>query len=152
MKRRWNCSLWTGFFLVLVGLMSYVPLFALFPITRDFPWVNLLLFGAGVVLLCAGLKRSFKQPEIYRGKIFGSIMAVLSVASIGMFAWGLFYEARQIPAATGAPRVGQKAPAFTLPDQNGKSVPLASLLSPTTDGSANAKANGVLLIFYRGHW
>ena len=132
--------------------MSYVPLFALFPITRDFPWVNLLLLGAGVVLLCGGLKRSFRQPELYRGKIFGSIVAVLSVAGIGMFTFGLFYQARQIPVATGAPGVGQKAPDFTLPHQNGRTVTLASLLSPAKGGAANAKANGVLLIFYRGHW
>src|SRR5438094_5347539 len=51
MKRRWNFSLWAGFFLVVVGLVSYVPFFALFPVTRDFPWVNLLLFGAGAVSL-----------------------------------------------------------------------------------------------------
>ena len=139
-----------GFLLVLAGLLSYVPLFALFPITRDFPWVNLLLLAAGGVLLCAGMRRSFKQPEVYRGKIFGSIMAVLSFAGIGMFAWGLFYQARQIPAAMGAPSLGQTAPDFALPDQNGKTVTLANLLSPTANGTA--KANGALLIFYRGHW
>src|SRR6266704_2884573 len=129
MKRRWNLSLWTGFLLVLAGLMSYVPLFALFPVTRDFPWVNLLLLGAGVVFLFAGLRRAFKQPEVYRGKIFGSIMAVLSLAGIGMFGYGLLYQARQIPAATGAPSVGQKAPDFSLADQNGKTVTLANLIS-----------------------
>jgi len=41
MKRRWNISLWVGFFLVVLGLVSYVPFFALFPITRDIRWVNL---------------------------------------------------------------------------------------------------------------
>jgi peroxiredoxin len=48
-----------------------------------------------------------------------------------------------VPASTGAPRVGQNAPAFTLPDQNNKPVALADLLS----GS-----NAVVLIFYRGFW
>jgi peroxiredoxin len=43
----------------------------------------------------------------------------------------------------GAPRVGQKAPEFMLPDQNEKPVALADLLS-------NSKA--VALIFYRGFW
>jgi predicted benzoate:H+ symporter BenE len=89
MKRRWNLSLWTGFFLVLAGLGSYIPLFALFPVTRDFPWANLLLLAIGGVLMCAGLMRAFKQPEAYRGKIFGSILAVLSIAGIGLFAHGL---------------------------------------------------------------
>ena len=152
MKRRWNLSLWTGFLIVLVGLGSYIPLFALFPVTRDFPWANLLLLALGGVLLCAGLMRAFKQPEVYRGKIFGSIMAALSIAGVGLFAYGLLYEARQIPSATAAPRVGQKAPDFTLPDQNGKALTLADILSSGPAGAANVRANGVLLIFYRGHW
>ena len=152
MKRRWNLSLWTGFLIVLAGLGSYIPFFALFPVTRDFPWANLLLLAIRGVLLCAGLIRAFKLPEVYRGKIFGSVMAVLSIAGISLFAYGLLYEARQIPPATAAPRVGQKAPDFTLPDQDGKAVTLANLLSSGPAGTANAKANGVLLIFYRGYW
>jgi len=152
MKRRWNLSIWTGFLLVLAGLMSYVPVFALFPITRDFPWVNLLFFAAGAVLLCSGLKRAFRQPDLYRGKIFGSVLAALSVAGIGFFSYGLFYIARQLPASETAPRVGQKAPVFNLSDQNGKTVTFAELLSSPPTGTASAKANGVLLIFYRGHW
>jgi len=151
-KRQWNFSLWTGFLLVLAGFMSYVPFFALFPITRDFPWVNLLLFVTGGTLLVSGLRRAFRQPELFRGKILGSIMALLSIAGIGFFAFGLFCVARQLPASAAAPHVGQKAPEFTLLDQNGKSVALADLLSSPPAGAAGTKANGVLLIFYRGHW
>ena len=78
--------------------------------------------------MCAGLMRAFKQPEVYRGRIFGSILAVLSIAAIGLFVYGLFYEARQIPLATAAPRVGQKAPDFTLAAPGGKTVKLSDLL------------------------
>src|SRR3989442_15991482 len=106
MKRRWNCSLWTGFLLVLAGLLSYVPLFALFLITRDFPWVNLLLLGAGVVFLFAGVRRAFKQPDVFRGKIFGSIMAVFSLAGIWGFCFGRFFWGGENPGGGGAPRVG----------------------------------------------
>ena len=102
--------------------------------------------------MCAGLIRAFQQPEAYRGKIFGSILAALSIAGISLFAYGLFYVVRQLPSATAAPRVGQKAPDFTLPDQTGKAVTLANLLSSGPDGTANTRANGVLLIFYRGYW
>ena len=144
--------MWAGFFLVVIGLVSYVPFFALFPVTRDFPWVNLLLFVAGGTLLVSGLHRAYREPEIYRGKIIGAVLAVLSVAGIGFFGYGLFYVARQLPASAAAPRVGQKAPEFTLLDQNGKSAALAELLSSPPGGGTGAKANGVLLIFYRGFW
>ncbi len=152
MKRCWNLSLWAGFLLVVAGVLSYIPIFALFPITRDFPWANLLLFLAGGVLLGRGLLRAFQQPELYRGKILGSILTALSVAVVSLFVFGVFYEFRQVPASAAAPRVGQKAPDFTLPDQNGKPVALAELLSSPPPGAGSARANGVLLIFYRGHW
>ena len=152
MKRRWNLWLWMGFLLVLAGLLSYVPIFSLFPVTRDFPWVNLLLFVAGGVLLVKGLRRAFRQPERYRGKIFGPLLAVLSMLGVFFFAYGLFYLGRQLPASAAAPRVGQKAPNFTLPDQNGKPVTLAELLSSPSVATAGTRPDAVLLIFYRGHW
>jgi peroxiredoxin len=55
----------------------------------------------------------------------------------------LFYELRQVHPSTGAPRVGQKAPEFTLSDQDGKNVSLSDLVH-------GSKA--VALIFYRGFW
>ena len=152
MKKRWNWSLWAGFLLVVAGVVSYVPFFALFPVTRDFPWANLLLFCAGGVLLGAGLIRAFRKPELYRGKILGSIFALLSVAGVSLFGYGLFYLARQLPSSAAAPRVGQKAPEFTLTDQNGKPVALADLLASRQAGTTSARAKGVLLIFYRGYW
>jgi hypothetical protein len=152
MKRRWNFSIWVGFLVVLAGALSYVPLFVQFPITRDFPWANLLLFLTGGILLGIGLRRAFRQPELYRGRILGSILAALSVAVITLFVWGTLYHTRRLPLSAAAPRVGQKAPDFTLPDQNGQPVTLASLLSPSSVSERGAKPSGVLLIFYRGHW
>jgi peroxiredoxin len=60
--------------------------------------------------------------------------------------------ARQLPSSTAAPHIGQKAPDFTLPDQNGKPVALADLLASPPEGATSGAANGALLIFYRGHW
>ena len=54
MKRKWNWPLWVGFVVVVGGLFSYA-FFAQFPITRDFPWANLSLFGIGAALLMLGL-------------------------------------------------------------------------------------------------
>lgn len=96
MSRRWNLSLWLGFFLVLAGVFSY-QYFIQFPATRDFPWVNLLLIGAGLALLAFGLFRAFGNSKLYRGKIFGSIMATISLLLAAFFAYGVFSLARALP-------------------------------------------------------
>jgi hypothetical protein len=142
MKRSWNWSLWIGFFFALAGFLSYT-FFAQFPVTRDFPWANLLLFSVGGILLVLGLFRAFGKPRVYRGKIFGPILATLGILMFAFFSYVFFYALRQVPPSTGAPRVGQKAPNFTLPDQDGKDVALGDLVS---------KSKAVALIFYRGFW
>ena len=145
MKRKWNWSIWVGFVVAVTGLFSY-EFFARFPITRDFPWANFLLFGIGLALLLIGLFRAFGRPQVYRGKIFGSILAAIAVLCIAFFSYVIFYVLHQVPASAGAPRVGQKAPDFFLLDQNGNPVGLGDLLR----GPSGPKA--VALIFYRGFW
>jgi hypothetical protein len=145
MKRRWNWPIWGGFLVVVAGLFSY-GFFARFPIARDFPWANLLLLGIGVALLVVGLFRAFGRPQIYRGKILGSIFAAIAVLVVALFSYEIFYVLRQVPASAGAPRVGQKAPDFLLLDQNGRPVGLGDLLR----GPSGPKP--VALIFYRGFW
>jgi peroxiredoxin len=56
---------------------------------------------------------------------------------------------RQLPLSSGAPRVGQAAPDFTLTDQDGNPVTLSNLLR---GGGAGELGGPVLLIFYRGYW
>lgn len=131
-----------GFLFALAGFLSYT-FFAQFPVTRDFPWANLLLFAAGGILLVLGLFRAFGNARVYRGKIFGPILATLAILMFGLFSYVLVYELRQVPPSTGAPRVGQKAPEFTLSDQDGKDVSLRDLVS---------RSKAVALIFYRGFW
>jgi hypothetical protein len=152
--RRMNWPLWAGFLLSLAALGSYPLFFARFPVTRDVPWVNILLFGAAVVLLAAGLRRAFSQQALYRGKISGPILTVASVAFAGIFVHLVFFGSRGLPASHGAPKVGQKAPDFTLPDINGKPVSLSGLLAEAQAASSdNGKPpRSVLLIFYRGYW
>ncbi len=141
MKRKWNWAIWAGFVVAVGGLFSY-EYFAQFPVTRDFPWANLLLFGLGAALLLIGLFRAFGAPRLYRGKIFGSVFAAIAFALFAFFSYEIFYVLKQVPLSAQAPRVGEKAPEFLLSDQNGKQVALSDLLSP----------NGAVLIFYRGHW
>src|SRR5204863_10210844 len=127
-KRRWNISSWAGFAIVLVALGSYIPLFTLFPVTRDVPWANYLLFLLGGGGLAAGIRRAFRDPEHYRGKISGSILGVLSVLLVGFFVVSILYFGKQIPSAQSALRIGQPAPPFTLMDTAGKRVASSDLL------------------------
>jgi drug/metabolite transporter (DMT)-like permease len=141
-KKNWNWSLWIGFLFALAGFFSYT-FFAQFPITRDFPWANLLLFAVGGILLVLGLFRAFGKPRVYRGKIFGPILAILGLLMLSSFSYVFFYVLRHVPPSTGAPRVGQKAPDFTLSDQDGKDVSLRDLVG---------RSKGLAVIFYRGFW
>lgn len=58
----------------------------------------------------------------------------------------------QLPPSKGAPKVGQKAPDFTLPDLSGKPVRLLELLETPVDPGSKKRGASVLLVFYRGYW
>ncbi len=149
--RRINWPLWVGFLLTLAAFMSYFLVFVWFPVTRDFPWANLRLFAIAAVLLFMGFRRGFAadRPHPTRSKIVTTIVGTLGVAVIALFVFSIFIAARWLPASTGAPQMGQRAPDFTLTDTNGKQVSLNELLTTPLNGSA---PKGVLLIFYRGYW
>lgn len=142
MRRRWNILIWSGFAIVLLGLFS-VPFFVSFPATRDFPWANLLLIVAGMCVLGFGVKRAFSAPELYPGKISGSVLSVVALLIAGFFSYGVFFLTKGLPAPSAALRVGQPAPAFTLASATGDRIELSELLR-------NHRA--ALLIFYRGYW
>ena len=149
--RRLNWPLWVGFLLTLAAFLSYFFIFLWFPFTRDFPWANLVLFLIAAVLLFAGIRRGFAsdRPHPTRAKIVSSIVGFLGFAVIAMFVFTIFIAARWLPASTGAPHVGQRAPDFTLADTTGKPVTLSELLSSPVNGNP---PKGVLLVFYRGYW
>jgi len=113
MKRKWNRPIWVGFVVAVGGLFSY-DFFAQFPITRDFPWANLLLFGIGAVLLIVGLFRAFGRPQLYRGKIFGSIFTAIALFLFAFFGYEIFYVLRQVPLSAQAPHVGERAALIRL--------------------------------------
>lgn len=144
-----NWPLWSGFLLSLLAPLSYPLIFVQWPLTRDTPWVNLLLIVLALVLLIVGTKRAFGPGRRLLPKIVASVVSVLSVLMIGAFIFSIFIFARWMPASAGAPKVGQKAPEFTLNDTNGKQVSLTELLSTPVNGGS---PKGVLLIFYRGYW
>jgi len=152
-RRSWNVQIWIGFVVAMVAFASYMVIFFRFPITRDVPWVNWLLFALAGWLLWGGISKAWRSPQQYRGKIAGPIVGVLSLATAGLFGYGTLVATRRLPPSAGAPRVGAKAPEFTLKDASGKSVALSALLSEPMPGQIPRKQpRGVVLIFYRGYW
>ena len=136
MKRAFNWRLWTGLLLAFVAPVSYFFFFANYAVTRDVPWTAFLLIAIALVLLVSGWRRAPK-------KLVPSLVAALALFLIGAFTFLVTIGSKNLPLSASAPALGGKAPEFTLADTNGRPVTLSSLLS----GS-----NGVLLVFYRGHW
>jgi AhpC/TSA family len=149
--RRFNWPIWAGLLVSVIAFLSYFFVFVWFPVTRDFPWANLLLFALAAGLLVIGLRRAFSpdRPHPRRSRIGGAILAILSVAIFGLFILITFINARRLPASHSAPQASQKAPDFTLTDTDGKPVSLSELLKSPVNGRA---PKGVLLVFYRGYW
>ncbi len=131
-----NGRLWGGLLLSLVAAVSYLFFFYRFPITRDVPWVNFLLFAAAIFLLVTGFRRA-------RRKVWAGIVATIGMAIFVLFTVGLLVGSK-LPASPGAPRVGQPAPQFALLDSTRREVTLPQLLA--------SAPRGVLLFFYRGYW
>ncbi len=149
--RRFNWPIWTGFLLSLIAFLSYFLVLVWFPVTRDFPWVNLLLFALATALLMVGVRRAF-APDRTRprlSKIAGALLTTLGLAIFGLFVFITLINSRRIPASSGAPQISQKAPDFSLSDTNNKPVSLSELLASPVNGKV---PRGVLLIFYRGYW
>ena len=147
--KRINWPIWMGFLLSLIAAFSYPFVFVRWPVTREFPWANLVLFAIALVFLFLGLRRAFKPDKRIVSKVFSSLAAVFGVFLLAALLFMFFIMGSWLPASTGAPQVGQKAPAFTLNDPNEKPVTLAQLL---TEPINNKPPKGVLLIFYRGYW
>ena len=125
------------------GWLSYLH------ILRAIPNYTRFSVGESLVICCGrDSARAGSIPRLWKtadlsGKIFGLILAALGISMFGLFSYIFFYELRQVPPSTGAPRVGQKAPEFTLSDQDGKDVSLTDLIG---------RSKAVALIFYRGFW
>ena len=129
-KLRWNWPVWLGFILSIVAFVSYFLVFARFPVTRDVPWANFLLFGAGATFLWAGLRRVLGGTQPLRGKIVSSILTLLSVSIFGIFCFVIFHATRQLPASLESPKIGQKASEFALRDTHGNLVSLSPSFHP----------------------
>lgn len=166
--RQRNWAPWLGLLLAVAALLSNAGFFLSLPGPKLIAWLGVVLTIAAIVCAVIGVLRAFRQPQIYGGKVSSSILGVLSLLICGLVAIASV-SSRALPAAAGAPQVGQKVPDFTLADTSGNKVSLDQLLGKA-DASTSASAsstNGqatpvslsaatppkaVLLVFYRGYW
>lgn len=144
---RRNSALWLALLLLVLAILANILPFLRLT-AAWFTWLDFVLPFLALLVLLVGVVRAFRQPQLYRGKILGTVLTVLTLlicVGSGFF----FFGARSIPRSAGAPQIGQRVPDFTLPDSTGQPVTLAQLFA-AAPGAAPPKA--VLLVFYRGYW
>lgn len=142
-----NWPLWSALLVTPVAFLSYPLVFERWPVTRDVPWVNLLLFGLAAFLLASGLRRAFVPGRMrWLRMTSGVAAAAFCVVVFANFALAVFVRARNLPASTRAPGVGERAPDFTLPDERGSPVSLAALLSSAA-AAGTPRPKGLLVVF-----
>ena len=108
-KQAWNWRIWAGFLVALAVIPSYFVFFAKYPTTRDVPWVSWLMFAISTWLLWTGIRRAFASSKVYRGRITGPILAVLSLGAAVFFGYATLYASRQLPAGGRAQSWGKSA-------------------------------------------
>jgi hypothetical protein len=162
-ERRRNWAPWLALLLAAVAVLSNAGFFVSMPGQGALVWLGLALAIAALVYAVVGVVRAFRQPQIYGGKVSSSILGLVALF-LCAFVGFAFFGARALPASAGAPKVGQKAPDFTLADSSGTKVSLEQLLGKAPGANATAFTNtsvtsgtvvppkAVLLIFYRGWW
>ena len=131
-----NGRLWGGLLLSVAAFISYFAFFYRYPVTRDVPWVNILLFLAALFLLITGFRRATRKIAAGVVVALGLVVAVAFGLSVTV--------ASKVPSSPAAPHVGQQVPDFKLLDSTRREVSLAQLLA--------SSPRGVLLVFYRGYW
>ncbi len=131
---------WFGLPLVLVGCLSYFLFFALFPITRDFPWLNLILIGIGLTFAW----RSFaiaRETQRRGHSVWHGLLLTASALFAGLFLFYVFYISYQIPQETATTKNLAASPEFALTAHDGSTVRLEDF-----------RGRYLILSFYRGHW
>jgi hypothetical protein len=163
-ERQRNWAPWAGLLLALAAILANAGFFLRVPGERAIPWLSLALAIAALVFVAIGLMRAFRQSQVYGGKVSSSILGTVTLLIFAVTVFG-HISSRALPAATGAPQVGQKAPDFTLADTNGSQFSLDELLgrargslsqgAPPPINSpylSSVRPKAVLLVFYRGYW
>lgn len=140
-KRLVNHSAWIGPVVVFAGAVSYFLVFARFPVLRDFPWLNLPIVAAGVIVSVLGVRHAIARRAGANGRFVSGIGLFFSVGVSALFCFYVFNLSYQVPKPTKLSLNLSQAPEFALSDQDGKQVRLSDF-----------RGRKLILTFYRGHW
>ncbi len=138
---RWWAPLVSMAVALAFGIVSYAMLTSSGKISaglRDNPWPMEVVAGTATLVALGFLVQAYRQRRV---RAVATVCAVLSTASTALFLMIVHVSSYRLPAPPVELAVGAPAPEFTLPDQAGRPVALASLHDHPT-----------LLVFYRGFW
>lgn len=123
------------------GLVPYALLSAQGTIPaglRDNPWAMELVAVLATVAAVFFAIQAFREKRV---RALATVCATLATLSTAGFVFLVHFASYDLPPAPKELAVGTPAPEFTLPDEEGRPVSLASL-----------RGNPTLLVFYRGSW
>lgn len=138
---RWWAPLVSMAVALAFGIVSYAALTSSGKISaglRDNPWPMEVVAGTATLVALGLLVQAYRQRRV---RIVATVCAVLATASTALFLMIVHVASYRLPAPPVELAVGTQAPEFTLPDESGRPVTLASLHDHPT-----------LLVFYRGFW
>ena len=138
---RWWAPLLCAVAALMFGILPYALLSSAGKIPlglRDNPWPMELVAVLATAATVALAVLAYRQK---RARAVATAGAVLAVLSTGIFVLLVHVGSYGLPAPPTALAAGTPAPDFTLPDEAGAPVKLASL-----------HGQKVLLVFYRGAW
>ena len=138
---RWIHTIWVGPLVTFAGTVTYFQVFARYPTLRDFPWVNLPVVIAGVVLAIVGFVHVVTRRRGVWPRLAGSLglaLSLLAGAFLPLYVFGISYA---LPGATATSLGLATAPDFELPDSGGALHRLRDY-----------RGSRVVIVFYRGHW
>jgi uncharacterized membrane protein (UPF0136 family) len=123
------------------GLISYILLTATATIPhalRDNPWPMELAAVLATAAVIFTAVRAYREKRL---RAVATVCAALATLSTAGFLVLIHVATYALPAPPKELAVGSPAPDFTLPDEQGRPVTLAS-----------ARDRATLLVFYRGSW
>lgn len=138
---RWWAPLFSLMVALAFGIGSYAALTSSGKIPaglRDDPWPMEAVAGVATLVALGLAVMAYRQRRV---RVVATVCAVLATANTALFLMIVHVSSYRLPAPPVELAVGAPAPEFTLPDEAGRPVALASLHDHPT-----------LLVFYRGFW